>query len=114
MSGPYLEAAAEVDAAIGRLSTCADDALLIVMADHGGGGVEPTEHHHAHPVNGHVPLVLAGPGVARCHRLEGAVSLLDVCPTILWWFGVPIPAGYEGRLLTDAFASAGLDEAAAG
>lgn len=114
MSGPYLEAAAEVDAAIGRLSACVADALLIVVADHGGGGVEPTEHHHAHPLNAHVPLVIAGPGVARGHRLEGVVTLLDVCPTVLWWFGVPIPDGYEGRALTGAFAHAHLAEAAAG
>jgi arylsulfatase A-like enzyme len=113
MSAPYLEAAAELDAAIGRLSARVEDALLIIVADHGGGGVLATEHHHPHPVNERIPLVLAGPGVAREHRLEGPVSLLDVSATVLWWFGVPVPDSYEGRPLLEAFAPTLMTEAAA-
>lgn len=104
MSAPYLEAAREVDTAIGRLAANVDDALLVVVADHGGGGVIATEHHHPHPVNERIPLVLAGPGVAREHRLDGPVSLLDVSATVLWWFGVAVPDSYEGRPLLEAFA----------
>jgi hypothetical protein len=103
MSDPYLEAAAEVDAGIGLLSAWTDDAVLFVTADHGGGGVTATEHHEPHPVNDHVPLVVAGPGVTRQHRLTRAISLLDVPATVLWWFGVPVPGCYEGRPLADAF-----------
>ena len=113
MSAPYLEAAAELDAAIGRLSARVEDALLVIVADHGGGGVLATEHHHPHPVNERIPLVLAGPGVAREHRLEGPVSLLDVSATVLWWFGVPVPDSYEGRPLLEAFAPMLMAEAAA-
>lgn len=104
MSDRYLAAAAELDAAIGVLSQHVDDALLIVVADHGGGGVLATEHHHPHPVNEHIPLVLAGPGVGREHRLEGPVSILDLSATVLWWFGAPVPDSYEGRPLLEAFA----------
>jgi hypothetical protein len=111
MSDPYLEAAAEVDAAIGVLSRRVDEALVVVVADHGGGGVLATEHHHPHPVNERIPLVLGGPGVAREHRLEGPVSLLDVSATALWWFGVPVPDTYEGRPLLEAFAPALVTEA---
>jgi len=106
MSPSYLRAASEVDAALGILSTRIEEALLVVVADHGGGAVIRTEHHHPHPVNERIPLVLAGPGVAREHCLEGPVSLLDVSATILWWFGVPIPDCYEGRPLLEAFAPA--------
>jgi arylsulfatase A-like enzyme len=113
MSPQYLEAAAEVDAAIGLLSANVDETLLVVVADHGGGGVLATEHHHPHPVNERIPLVLAGPGVAREHRLEGPVSLLDVSATVLWWFGLPLPDVYEGRPLLEAFAPALTTEAAA-
>ncbi len=113
MSAPYLTAAAELDAALAILATYIDDALLIVVADHGGGGVIRNEHHHPHPTNERVPLVLAGPGVARDHRLEGPVSLLDVSATILWWFGIAVPDCYEGRPLLEAFAPALLAEAAA-
>ncbi len=104
MSERYLAAAAELDAGVGVLSQHVNDALLIVVADHGGGGVLATEHHHPHPVNEQIPLVLAGPGVAREHRLFGPVSILDVSATVLWWFGVPIPDCYEGRPLLEAFA----------
>jgi hypothetical protein len=104
MSERYLQAAAEIDVALGILSARAEEALLVVVADHGGGAVIRTAHHHPHPANERIPLIFAGPGVAHEHRLEGPVSLLDVSATILWWFGVPIPICYEGRPLLEAFA----------
>jgi len=104
MSAPYLEAAAEVDAAIGQLSQWTDDAVFIVTADHGGGGVTVNEHDEPHPVNDHIPLIVAGPGVTRHHQLTRTISLLDVPATVLWWFGVPVPICYEGRPLSEAFA----------
>lgn len=106
MSGPYLEAAADVDAAIGALGSWTDDAVLIVTADHGGGGVRANEHDDPHPVNDHIPLVLAGPGVTRRHQLTRPISILDIPATVLWWFGVPVPEGYEGRPLAEAFVPA--------
>ena len=106
MSDPYLAAAAEVDAAVGTLAGWTDEAVLIVTADHGGGGVRANEHDEPHPVNDHIPLVVAGPGVTRRHQLTRAISLLDVPATVLWWFGVPLPDSYEGRPLLDAFVPA--------
>ena len=103
MSDPYLEAAAEVDAAVGALSAWTDEVTFIVTADHGGGGVRPREHDDLHPANAHIPLVFAGPGVARRQILTRPVSLLDLPATILWWFGVAVPDCYEGRALTEAF-----------
>lgn len=103
MSDPYLEAAREVDAAIGLLSSAVEDAVLIVTADHGGGGVFANEHDEPHPVNDRIPLVLAGPRVTRRHQLTRPISLLDIPPTVLWWFGMPAPECYEGRPLTEAF-----------
>jgi len=103
MSDAYLEAAAEVDAAIGALVSWTEEVTFIVTADHGGGGVHPREHDDAHPLNDAIPLVLAGPGVTRRHELVRPVSLLDLPATILWWFGVDVPACYEGRPITEAF-----------
>jgi len=103
MSDTYLTAAAEVDAAIGMLSPVSDDSVLLVTADHGGGGVQPREHDEPHPVNDHIPLVIAGPRVTRSHALTRPVSLLDVPATILWWFGLEIPVCYEGQPLVEAF-----------
>jgi N-acetylglucosamine-6-sulfatase len=65
--------------------------------------VRPHEHDEPHAVNDHIPLVVAGPGVARRHELTRPVSLLDLPATILWWFGVDVPGCYEGRPLTEAF-----------
>lgn len=104
MSDRYLEAAAEVDAGIGLLSGWTDDVVFLVTADHGGGGVSANEHDEPHPVNDHIPLIVAGPGVTRQHQLTQAISLLDIPATVLWWFGVPVPQGYEGRPLAEAFA----------
>ncbi|HTR22128.1 MAG TPA: alkaline phosphatase family protein [Gemmatimonadales bacterium] len=105
MSPAYLEAAAEVDTGIGILSAWTDDAVLVVLADHGGGGVTSQDHDEPHPVNDHIPLIVAGPGVTRRHQLTRAVSILDVPATILWWFGVTVPPEYEGRPLSEAFAA---------
>ena len=103
MSDPYLEAAAEADAAIGALAAWTDETVFIVTADHGGGGVTANEHDEPHPVNDRIPLVLAGPGVTRRHQLTRPISLLDIPATVLWWFGVAVPEGYEGRPLAEAF-----------
>jgi type I phosphodiesterase/nucleotide pyrophosphatase len=103
MSTQYRAAAAEVDAAIGVLAELCEHSLLIVMADHGGGGVSTHDHAEPHPVNDHIPLILAGPDVTRRHQLTRQVSLLDIPPTLLWWFGLDIPVCYEGRVLSQAF-----------
>lgn len=103
MSRQYLEAVREVDVAIGILRACVANSLFVVLADHGGGGVAPTDHDAPHPVNDHIPLVLAGPRVRRKHVLRQPMSILDVPPTLLWWLGLDVPEEYEGRLLRDAF-----------
>jgi predicted AlkP superfamily pyrophosphatase or phosphodiesterase len=103
MSAPYLEAAAEVDAAIGTLASWTEEAVFLITADHGGGGVDPRDHDAPHPVNDHIPLVVAGRGVTRRHQLTRPVSLLDIPATVLWSFGLEVPPCYQGRPLTGAF-----------
>jgi Type I phosphodiesterase / nucleotide pyrophosphatase len=113
MTEPYLEAVREVDAAAAQLRACAADSLLLVVADHGGGGVEPRDHDEPHPLNDRIPLVLAGPRIRRRHVLRRPVSLLDVPPTILWFLGVDPPPTYEGGVLYDAFVAPETAEAVA-
>jgi hypothetical protein len=103
MSRPYLEAVREIDVAVGILRACASDSLFCVLADHGGGGVAPTDHDAPHPVNDRIPLLLAGPRVRRRHVMHQPTSILDVPPTLLWWLGLDVPEEYEGRVLRDAF-----------
>ena len=106
MSPQYRAAAVEIDAAIGVLADLTEHSLLIVMADHGGGGVSTHDHAEPHPTNDHIPLILAGPGVTRRHQLTQRISLLDIPPTLLWWFGLEVPVTYEGRIMTQAFTQA--------
>jgi predicted AlkP superfamily phosphohydrolase/phosphomutase/Tfp pilus assembly protein PilF len=47
-------------------------------------------------------ITASGPGFARNTTLYGA-RLLDVTPTLLAYFGLPIGEDMEGRALTDAF-----------
>jgi hypothetical protein len=113
MSPPYLDAVAAVDEAVDVLRGLARDSLLVVTADHGGGGVRPDDHDLPHPVNDAIPLILAGPGVRRRHVLEAPARLLDIPPSLLWYLGVPVPAAYEGRILKEAFEAVEEAEAAA-
>lgn len=103
MSPQYRAAAAELDAAIGVLADLTEHSLLIVMSDHGGGGVSSHDHAEPHPTNDHIPLILAGADVTRRHQLTRPISLLDIPPTLLWWFGLEVPVVYEGRILSQAF-----------
>jgi len=47
-------------------------------------------------------FIASGPGFKRDELVYGA-RLLDVAPTILHWFGLPVGADMEGRVLTDVF-----------
>jgi predicted AlkP superfamily pyrophosphatase or phosphodiesterase len=106
MSDSYIQAASGIDAAIGDLSSVASDDLLIVCADHGGGGVDPRDHDTPHPTNERIPIVIAGRRVKNQHVIAREVSLLDIPATALWGLGLEVPECYGGRPLTEAFESA--------
>lgn len=46
-------------------------------------------------------LILRGPGIKKGRKIEGA-HILDVAPTILYLLGLPIPKGFDGKVLTEA------------
>ena len=106
MSAEYGDAARHLDEALGALlqSTVVESdphTLLVVLADHGGGGLTACDHDGDHVLNWTIPIVLAGGAVSRT-TLDDA-RLLDVPATIAWCLGVPIPATYAGRVMTEAF-----------
>jgi predicted AlkP superfamily pyrophosphatase or phosphodiesterase len=113
LTPPYLDAVRSVDQAVGILAPLAAESLLVVTSDHGGGGVESRDHDLPHPVNDRIPLVLAGPRVRRGFALPGPISLLDIPPSLLAWLGVPVPGGYEGRVLAEALVTPGARVAVA-
>ena len=50
-----------------------------------------------------IPLIFAGPGVRRGHRVREPVSHVDLVPTLLYGLGFPIARDLDGAVLTDAF-----------
>lgn len=106
-SNAYVEAARRLDDTLGSLvrttKVLRDPAtLLIVCADHGGGGVHARGHDSLHPLDQRIPLLLLGAGVRRA-SLGLNCSLLDVPATACWALGFDPPTTYTGRPLCRAF-----------
>lgn len=91
------------------LQLAGDDVTVMLISDH---GFHPD---HLRPVNlpkepaapalEHSPygiFVLNGPGIKKDERIYGA-SILDVTPTILTLYGLPIGADMDGNVLVNAF-----------
>lgn len=81
-----------VDDQLGRLFTHLERegrlgrTLIALVADHGDefgehGGVEHGRHLHRELL--HVPLIVAGPGIARGRRVPAIVQTVDLLPTIV-------------------------------
>lgn len=116
-SAHYARAARNLDQLLGALverTGVLDDpsTLLIAMADHGGGGVDPRDHDSRHPLDTTIPIVLAG-GQILPGELPAGTRLLDVAATIPWALGIDTPTAYHGVPLASAF-SAPREEALAG
>lgn len=106
-SNAYAHTARELDETLGALVRRTDvlrdqSTLMIVCADHGGGGVDARNHDSLHPLDQRIPLLLLGGAVRRGH-LGPNCSLLDVPATICWALGLQPPATYSGRALRQAF-----------
>jgi len=101
------------DQMLGRLLELAGpDTTVVLVSDHG------FHSDHLRPQSwsqGHTPetqatawhrqygvLLLHGPGIRKDERVYGA-NLLDVAPTILQLFGLPVGRDMDGRVLTDVF-----------
>ena len=86
-----------------------DDAVLVVLSDHGEDlwdHVESRSPGHGHSLYQelvHVPLIFRAPGrVLAGRRLTTPVSLLDVAPTLLDLAGLPPDPHHRGRSLAGA------------
>ena len=89
MSPAYRRAANAIDRALARIVRLTRDqeALIVITADHGGGGVLERDHDHPHPTNDAIPLMLLGGRVAPGCFSGRPVRLLDIPPTVLHGFG---------------------------
>lgn len=99
------------DMMLGRLLELAGaDTTVILVSDHGflndhlrpaarpgRRGAGPEAWHRFHGV-----FVMKGPGVRADERVYGA-SLLDVAPTVLTLFGLPVGRDMDGKVLAQCF-----------
>lgn len=94
------------DQMLGRLIELAGpDAHIMIVSDHGfhngatrpGPTVDPAEWHRNFGM-----FLLAGPGIKKDALVHGA-TLLDIAPTVLALFGLPVGQDMEGKVLVNAF-----------
>lgn len=93
------------DMMLGRLMQLAgDDVTIIIVSDHGYRTGPQRLRETPRTLEGvslnHRPqgvCLMRGPGAKRGEALEGA-SLLDITPTVLTLFGLPVGADMDGRV----------------
>jgi hypothetical protein len=103
-SDAWRAAVMETDRQLARLADALPaDALLAVVAAHGGGGAFGAfQHGSTAPADVEVPLVLHGAGVEPGSVLS-TVELLDLAPTLAWSLGWAPAEGWDGEVLLDGF-----------
>ncbi len=91
------------------LKLAGPETTVILCSDHGfeSGSQRPhgTPREPAGPAIWHRQygiFVIAGPGIKRDERIYGA-SLIDIAPTVLTLFGLPVGEDMDGRPLLEVF-----------
>ena len=82
----------------------ADDTVFVILSDHGDYAGEYGLMKKGAGVGDmltRVPMVWFGAGVTPSGRSDAHVSLVDVFPTVCEMIGEPVPAGVQGRSLTE-------------
>jgi arylsulfatase A-like enzyme/Flp pilus assembly protein TadD len=95
-----------------------DNAIMVVVGDHGEGLGEHGEDTHGiflYDSTIHVPLIMKLPRAANASAVVDAqVRTTDIVPTILDLAAVPAPDGLDGESLRSFFAGSGADRTAIG
>jgi predicted AlkP superfamily pyrophosphatase or phosphodiesterase len=108
MSFAYLQALRRSVAGAATLRQALRDAgidaqtLVIITADHGG---IDKDHRVLVPEVLTIPWIVLGPGIKSDNRLERLIMVYDTAATALHALGLPIPAGWDGRPVVEAFAA---------
>ncbi|MEF3303178.1 alkaline phosphatase family protein [Paenibacillus sp. GYB003] len=74
------------------------DSLIIVVSDHGGGGVNPRGHGSDHPLDRTIFWVAAGPGIEPGSTLPGGVTIADTAAVAVRALGVDAPSSWQAKL----------------
>ncbi len=108
---PYDGEIALVDRELGRLfrrldeQRLLDNTIVLVTADHGESLGEHDEDTHGvfiYDATVRVPMIVAGPRVAKGKVASVVARGVDIMPTLLELSEVPVPAGINGRSLAPA------------
>ena len=91
------------------LALAGPETTVLLISDHGfhSDHLRP-QRPRTHPTDEarwHRPIgifCMAGPGIRQDERIYGA-GVLDVTPTVLTLFGLPVGADMDGKVLLDAF-----------
>ena len=101
----YLASTSFMDSQVGRLldalqaSGRADNTIIVLWSDNGWhlGEKLITGKNSLWERSTHVPLIFAGPGIARGARCTRPAELLDMYPTLVELCGLPARPGLEGH-----------------
>ena len=115
LADPYDGEIAFMDSQIGRLMSALEQrgersrTLVVLAGDHGESLGEHGEKDHrlfVYNATMHVPLIFSfADRIPRGDRVDAPVGLVDVFPTILGLFELPVPAGVNGRDLAGSWKS---------
>ena len=113
----YFAMCAEVDAMVGRVldeleaKGFADSTYVVFSSDHGENAMEHNLFYkmNMYESSAHVPLIVAGPGVAKGHQVQRPVSLVDLYPTYMDMSGLDTPSGLDGHSLMPELAGGSAD-----
>jgi len=91
------------------LQLAGEDATVIIVSDHGfhsnhlrpktlpNDPAAPAFEHSQYGI-----VAMKGPGIVKDERIYGA-SILDITPTVLALFGLPVGRDMDGKILVNAF-----------
>ncbi len=110
----YLSCTSFMDSQVGRVLAAlektgrADNTIVVLWSDHGWhlGEKLITGKNTLWERSTHVPLVFAGPGVAKAAKCPRTVELLDIFPTLLALCQMPERKDLEGHSLMPQLADA--------
>lgn len=95
------------DQVLGEFLASIDDrTTVIVTSDHGHSGPKPRPNGYVRGIAMHDPtgmLVLWGKDIAQGTEIDGP-SVLDITPTLLALYGLPVADDMDGRVLEEAIA----------
>jgi len=106
MSDEYVAAIETADIAVGMVIEALrevgvfGETVIVVLADHGGHEQCLGEDI---PEDMTIPLVISGPGIQAGRQVSREVTIHDTAPTVAHAMGLPIPPGWTGSIIEEAF-----------